>query len=145
MVTYTVQLDTPLPVRAVDMGSAEATVVSRTVRVSEPKAGEYQPEVLIGAAKIKRVRLGGATLDSMRVPLEDPPSSDRFDVQIASEGQPILDIPTVDVLLDGTEVWFEPTGPGPYTLYGGAPPLTRPAASCRWPFPSWCGWPLAPV
>lgn len=129
-VSYTLQMDNPLPVRALDLRAAEGAVISRDVNVAALTGGG-QSTTHLGSGHITRVRVGEATLDAMNVQTQSPPLADRFVVQVASYGQPVLPLPTVDILLEGEALWFEPTGPGPYTLYGGAPSQTRPPSELQ--------------
>lgn len=131
VVDYTVQLDDPVPVRAIDLGAAEASVISRMVEVYTPPLVDMSRGDLLGRGPVKRVRVGEATLDAMTVPLEQRQPSDRLVVTVESRGQPILEIDEVGVLLEGEALWFQPTGPGPYTLLGGAPAQTRPPSELQ--------------
>ena len=129
-VDYTVQLDGPIPVDAIDLGDADAAVISRDVTVDTPD-GPGRMSNRLGTGSVRRVRVGDATLDATRVPLSRPPPADRFIVRLASSGQPVLDIEEVGIELEGEAIWFQPTGAGPYTLLGGAPPQTRPPSELQ--------------
>jgi|GEM_PF-2205969 len=130
-VDYTVQLDAPVPVQAVDLGAVEASVVSRQVEVRNTPATDRMLGQHLGSGEVRRVRVGEATLDAMTVALNTSPPSDRFVVRVSSQGQPILDLDEVTVLLEGESLWFQPVGPGPYTLYAGAPSQTRPPSELQ--------------
>lgn len=129
-VDYTVQLDFPMPVHAVDLAAAEAAVISRDVTVDTP-AGQGQANRRLGSGSVRRVRVGEATLDATRIGLDAPPPADRFVVRLASYGQPVLEMTEVGVELEGEAIWFQPSGPGPYTLLGGAPAQTRPPSELQ--------------
>ena len=129
-VDYTVQMDHPMPINAVDLAAADAAVISRRVTVHTP-AGPGQAHRELGDGQIRRVRIGDATLDATRVQLLKPPPADRFVIRVASEGQAALELPEVALELEGASIWFQPTGPGPYTLLGGAPAQTRPPSELQ--------------
>lgn len=130
-VDYTIQLESALPVRAVDLGSVDAAVVSRQVEVVASPSMDRMIGATLGRGEIKRVRVGEATLDAMTVSLDATPPSDRLVVRVSSQGQPILELDELDVLLEGESIWFRPDGPGPYTLYAGAPTQTRPPSELQ--------------
>ncbi len=131
LVDYTVQLDSPMPVDAVDLAAADGSVIARRVEVTEPPVETNLTGLILASNEVKRVRVGEATLDAMTVPLDRSPRSDRFVVRVSSDGQPVLDMPEVGVLIEGEALWFQPTGPGPYILLAGAPPQTRPPSELQ--------------
>src|SRR5690606_23506416 len=74
---------------------------------------------------VRRIRVGTAAVDITRVPVRlDPTRNLTFYVDSRSL-QP-LQIPEVTVELEGVAALVPDPGPGPHTLYGGAPPNTSP-------------------
>lgn len=120
---YTVELGRPLPVRAVRI-EAEEEVFERAVEVA--MVGELDEWHSPSAeASIRRVRLGGAALDEVRVPVDEAPA-DLLVFWIECQGQLPLTVPQVTVELEGAELLVPAPGPGPLTLLGGAEPGTTP-------------------
>ena len=118
-----VPLERPMPIRAVRIHAADdvferaAGVVSVPweARVLDPHAAQWPGDT----APIRKVELGGTTARSTEVPVMR--ALERVGVLVEAEGKPPLDITGVDVLADGVQLVARDPGPGPHTLYGGAP------------------------
>jgi hypothetical protein len=116
---YTVSLPQPLPVRSVRL-LAEDDVFERGVLLR----GEADPGVYQGQepeATVRRVRVGGAALDSARVAPAGPLPGDELVIYVQSEGMAPLRVPAVEVEVEGLELLLLEPGPGPLRLLGGAP------------------------
>ncbi|NOY25593.1 MAG: DUF3999 domain-containing protein, partial [Oligoflexia bacterium] len=118
---YVVELPRPLPIDAVRVETDEP-VFEREVDVAltaELVPGRYPTS----DGTIRRVRLGGASLDQVTIPVTDEPA-ELLVLWVQSKGLVPLSIPTVTVLMEGEALLVPSPGPGPLTLLGGADPGT---------------------
>jgi len=118
---YTVELPRSLPVRAVRLDARDPVFERRVqARLVDEVEAEQQPDAPV---VVRRVLLGGATLDDVTVPVSGGPA-DRLVLLVDSAGQLPLSLPEVTVIFDGEELLVAGPGPGPLRLLGGADPHT---------------------
>lgn len=115
---YPVTLDRPLPIARLSI-RARDDVFERSADVRT-----YDGEHVTGGT-ISRVRVGGASLDQTALPIRR--ALERFVVAIDRPGLAPLDVTDVAVHLEGVALYVRDPGPGPWTLYAGAPPSTSPS------------------
>lgn len=118
---YVVELGQPLPVRSVRL-EVEDPIFERAI---DPRqVSELDPYAWpTPTTSVRRVRLGGAELDQVRVPVS-PGQGDLLVFFLESKGVQPLRIPSVEVELEGRELRLPAATPGTWTLLGGAPPGT---------------------
>jgi len=129
---YTVALPRPLPVQAVRLEVSDPVFERQVdVELSGQTDPWYQPS---GDSTIRRVLLGGATLDQVTVPVQGTPA-DLLVLWVDSQGQAPLDLTGVTVQLPGEELLVPDPGEGPLTLLGGAEPRTTPTGDLQLALP----------
>ena len=124
---YTIDLPQPLPVAKVRL-SVTDSLFDRGVMVSaEPLDTTYQSPS--ATDRIARLLMGGATVDDVVVEVpEGLTLSDVLYVYVQAEGREPLTIPEVTLRLAGVDLLLHNPGPGPFTIYGGAPGGTTPSS-----------------
>lgn len=121
-------LPQPLPVRAVHLDPVEAVFQREAAVVPTPT--HALPDVLgpdvypHETTPVERVRLGHVDVEQVRVPVSE--RSDALSLLVEARGLPPLTLGEVEVELAGLQLVVEDPGPGPHTLYGGAPAGTAP-------------------
>lgn len=128
-VRYEVRLERALPIDRVTLRATdlvwERQAEAQALPWHQPpdaQGGQLWPGATV---PIRRIALGTTGVELATIP--GPPSpTDRLAVLVSAQGQPPLDVPSVVAELDGVELVVLEPGPGPHTLYGGAPPGTSP-------------------
>jgi hypothetical protein len=120
---HVVPLPAALPIRSITL-HAEGDVFERPVafqdHVREP--GGY----LEASGVVRRIDFGGAAVDMTTVGAPEGLAGDRLYVYVEDNANSALVVPEVTVQIDGLELLVRDPGPGPWTLYGGAPIRTAP-------------------
>jgi hypothetical protein len=123
-VRYDVPLPRPLPVRHVELAPTEP-LFDRQASAGPPPYRDAPDQVAPehtpwNTRQIQRLNLGGARLESVRVPVEGQ-VGELLCIWVEASGRPPLEIPTVTVVLPRVELLVQDAGPGPFTLLAGAP------------------------
>ena len=128
-VRYDIDLPRPLPVKGVRVLASEP-IFDRMASVqsipweSTPTAQLTYLLYPDQSHPIRRVRFGEVAVDASEVPVRL--SDDRLALLIDSNRRSALDVTEVDLVLPGVHLLVTDAGPGPHTLYAGAPMGTSP-------------------
>jgi hypothetical protein len=120
---YTVPLPHALPIRRVRLHPTDALFERQVTVTAEPVTAGVTPSGATGT--VQRILIGGATVDSVTVEAPSGNRSNELVLYVETQGREPLDLPEVTVELEGEELLLHDPGPGPWTLYAGAPPGTR--------------------
>ncbi len=124
---YTVELPQALPLSKVRLTITDS-LFDRGVMVSA-EAIETAYQSPSPTDRVARLLLGGATVDDVMVDIPDGVAfTDVLYVYVQAEGREPLTIPEVTVRLSGVHLLLHNPGPGPFTVYGGAPAGTTPSS-----------------
>jgi hypothetical protein len=119
----TVDLPSPLPARSLHL-DVVGEVLDRAVvvRTTARAPGEFLSE----EARIRRVRVGGASLEQTAIALPEGLAAGRFFVYIDCRGGAPLEVRGATAELPGLHLLVKSPPPGPLTLLSGAPPGAAP-------------------
>jgi hypothetical protein len=111
---YIVELPAPMPIDRISLTVAE-TLFDRQVGIMQDG---YSREL----GSIRRMRIGGASVEHLDVPMDGTWRGDRLELTVESHGDAPLTVTAVTVSMEGLELLVVDPAGGPFTLYGGAPP-----------------------
>lgn len=122
-VRYDIVLPHSVPVAAIHLDPIE-TIFQRDAGVmptpleAAPALWSHDP-FPSETTRVERIQLGHVDVQQARVPVPEP--ADRLSLLVEARGLPPLSITEVELEVPGLHLLVEEPGPGPHTLYGGAP------------------------
>ncbi len=111
---YIVELPAPMPIDRISL-TVEETLFDRRV-------GILQDGYSTDLGTIRRMRIGGASVEHLDVDIEGMWSRDRLELTVESHGDAPLTVTAVTVWMEGLELLVVDPEGGPMSLYGGADP-----------------------
>lgn len=129
-VVHELPLDRPLPLDRLRPSTPQPNVERNAAVLSLPwessvfdRWQELSPPGT--ATPIRKVTFGEIAAELLDVAI--PPRAERLVLLISAHDKPPLPLDQIELELDGVHLLVLDPGPGPHTLYGGAPPGTSPA------------------
>ena len=111
---YLVPLPSPLPIERVGLTVEEGLFDRRIALIRGGSLNEL--------GTVRRMRIGGASVEHVDVPTGGVLYSDRLEIAVDAHGDAPLTITAVTVTLEGVDMMVVDPAGGPFFLYGGAPP-----------------------
>ncbi|MFT5684755.1 MAG: hypothetical protein ACI8RZ_005699 [Myxococcota bacterium] len=111
---YIVELPAPMPIERISL-TVEETLFDRQVGIMQDG---YNRDL----GTIRRLRIGGASVEHLDVPMDGTWHGDRLELTVESHGAAPLNVTAVTVWMEGLELLLVDPEGGPFSLYGGADP-----------------------